>query len=97
MLKQRLARLEAMRRRSMRPAGVGPPVHRRLQSAQDLVDLIEEEVNNVRGAPWVAVLAKAQVIGRLVGVARAVLETNQIAARMSMLEAVLKRRKEEPS
>ena len=72
--------------------GRTPPPPRRLRTAQDVIDLLHEQVEAVRAEPGAGALEKAQVIGRLAGLARKAIETGELAARLEVLEAVLKRR-----
>jgi hypothetical protein len=60
-----------------------------------VLDLLEEQVEAVRAAPWTSKLDKARAIAALAGVARKTIETNVLAARVEILETVLKLRKEE--
>ena len=92
MIRHRIRKLEAQLDRCD-PAPVAP---RRLQTAQDVVDLIQEQVEALRMAPWVATLPKAQTIAVLAGIACKAIEDKNLAARVEMLETVLKRR-EKPS
>jgi hypothetical protein len=94
MIKPRLRRIEAILDRCEEPAaGRLPP--RSLQTAQDVIDLLEEQVEELRAAPWIGALQKAQVIAVLAGIARKAIETGTLAARLELLEAVLKPRQGE--
>jgi hypothetical protein len=92
MLKQRLRRVESILY-SGEPTHAKPPP-RRLQTVQDVIDLLEEQVEAVRAAPWTGPLDKARAIAYLAGVARKTIEANVLAARIEILETVLKLRKE---
>jgi hypothetical protein len=94
MIKQRLRRIEAFLNHSEPCARTRPPP-RRLQTVQDLIDLLEEQVDVVRAAPWASPLDKARAIAYLAGVARKALEAGVLAARIEMLESVLEQRKEQ--
>jgi hypothetical protein len=61
-----------------------------------VIELLGEQIEALRGAAWVGTAEKARVIGYLAGVARKALETATLAARIEMLEAVLKQRPGEP-
>ena len=92
MFKQRLRRVESVVQcvesgRAKLPA-------RRLQNIQDVIDLLEEQVEAVRAAPWASPLDKARAIAYLAGVARKSIESGILAARVEMLETVLNLRKE---
>jgi hypothetical protein len=88
MIKQRLRRIESILNQGDRPT----PPERELQNVQDVIDLLEEQVAAVRAAPWCSTIAKARVIGHLASVARKTMEVGFLAARIEMLEAVLKQR-----
>jgi len=91
MRKQRIRRLETLVER-LEAAGKPPP--RRLQTAQDVIDLLEEQVEALRAERWAGAVQTARAIGYLAGIARKAIETGNLAARLEMLEAVLKQRKE---
>lgn len=88
MIKQRLRRVESLLQQADRAAL--PP--RPLQNVQDVVDLLQEQVDALRRAPWIGTLDKARAIGYLAGVARHAIEAGKLAARVEMLELVLKQR-----
>jgi hypothetical protein len=69
-----------------------PP--RRLQTAQDVIDLLQEQVEAVRHEARAGTIEKARALGYLAGIARKAIETGNLAARLQLLEAVLKQRKE---
>jgi len=89
MFKQRLRRIEATLKRCHEQAL--PP--RQLQTVQDVIDLLEEQVEAIRAAPWCGTIAKARAIAQLASVARQTMESGVLAARLQALEAVLKHRK----
>jgi hypothetical protein len=91
MRKQRVRRLETLVRQ-LDAAGKPPP--RRLQTAQDVIDLLEEQVEALRAERWAGAVQKARAIGYLAGLARKAIEMGALAARLAMLEAVLRQRKE---
>jgi hypothetical protein len=93
MLKDRVRRIEALRKRcGDRPRGPAQPPPRHLQTAQDLIDLLEEQVEALRAAAWAGAVEKARAIGYLAEIARKTLETGKLASRLEMLELVLKQR-----
>jgi hypothetical protein len=94
MLKHRIRRLEVLVTDYAYRHGPKPPP-RQLQTAQDLIDLLQEQVEAVRSETWAGTLEKARVIGYLAGIARRTLETSTLAARLEILELVLKQRKGE--
>jgi hypothetical protein len=68
------------------------PVPFRLQTAADILSLIEEQVQAVRSDGEAGTLDKARVIGFLAGVALRAVETRNVAGRLEALESVLKAR-----
>jgi hypothetical protein len=68
-----------------------PP--RRVQTPQDVIDLLQEQVEAVRLEPMAGTIEKARALGYLAGLARKAIETGTLAARLEMLEAVLRQRK----
>jgi hypothetical protein len=70
------------------------PPPRRLQTAQDVIDLLQEQVEALRAERWAGAVPKARAIGYLAGISRKAIETGTLAARLEMLEAVLRQRKE---
>jgi hypothetical protein len=91
MNKQRIRRLET---KVQQLDAIAKPPPRRLHTAQDVIDLLHEQVETLRAAWWVATVPKARAIGYLAGIARKAIETGNLAARLEMLEVVLKQRKE---
>ena len=89
MRKQRLRRLETLVEQ-MDAAEKPPP--RRLQTAQDVIDLVEEQVEALRAERWAGAVQKARAIGYLAGIARKAIETGDLAARLEKLEASFKQR-----
>jgi hypothetical protein len=67
----------------------------RLQTAQDVIDLLQEQIEAVRGEQEAGTLEKARTIGFLAGVALRAIEAGNLAARIEMLELILKQRKTE--
>jgi hypothetical protein len=66
----------------------------RLQTAQDIIDLLQEQVAALRATRWADALQKARAIGYLAGIARKAIETGTLADRLEMLDVVLRQRKE---
>ena len=91
MRKQRIRRLETLVEQ-LDTAEKPPP--RRLQTAQDVIDLLQEQVEALRAHRWAGAVQKARAIGYLAGLARKAIETGNLAARLAMLEVVLRQRKE---
>ncbi len=74
--------------------GTSPvPIAFRLKTAADALALIEEQVNAVRQEKEANTMEKARTIGYLASVALKAIEAGNIAARIEMLETVLKQRK----
>jgi hypothetical protein len=74
------------------PGQVDLPAPFRLRVAQDLVGLLEEQIDAVRGDPAAGTLEKARCVGSLVNVALRALEQRDLTARIEALELVLKGR-----
>ena len=73
--------------------GTSPlPLPFRLQTASDVLALVEEQVEAVRFEEEAGTLEKARTVGFLAGVALKAIEAGNLAARVEMLEAVLKQR-----
>jgi hypothetical protein len=73
--------------------GTAPvPVTFRLQTAQDVIDLVQEQVQAVRADPEAKTLEKACAVGYLAGITLKAIEAGNLAARLENLEAVLKLR-----
>lgn len=68
------------------------PLPFRLKTAADVLQLLEEQVEAVRGEQEAGTLEKARTIGYLAGVALKAIEAGNLAARIEMLEMVLKQR-----
>jgi hypothetical protein len=97
MLKIRLRQMEGLLQRLARSRGGAPATTpRRLQTLQDVIDLLEEQVEAVRRDAGSAPLEKARVVGYLAGLARRAMETGTLAARLEILEQVLQRRRADP-
>jgi hypothetical protein len=71
-----------------------PPLPQPLQDAGDIVPLLHEQVEAVRADGTITPLERARAIGYLAGIARKAIETGNLAARLEILAAVLKQRKE---
>src|SRR4051794_20504916 len=72
------------------PGQVDLPPAFRLQTAHDLIGLLEEQIDAVRHDPAAGTLEKARCIGSLINVALRALEQRDLATRIEALEAVLK-------
>jgi hypothetical protein len=68
------------------------PLDFRLQTAQDVIDLLEEQVAAVRDEQEAGTIEKARTIGYLGGIALKAIEAGNLAARIDALEAILKAR-----
>ena len=64
-----------------------PPAPRQLQTARDVIDLLEEQVEALRSAAGVGAVEKARAIGYLAGIARRAIETGSLVERLEALEA----------
>jgi hypothetical protein len=67
---------------------------RRLQTAQDVIDILQEQVEAVRADLEASTLEKARLIGQLAGIALKAIEAGDLASRLEALEAILKERKQ---
>jgi len=68
------------------------PADFRLQTAQDVINLLQEQVLLVRAEPDASTIEKARTIGFLAGVALRAIEAGNLAGRLEALEMVLKQR-----
>jgi hypothetical protein len=68
------------------------PLPFRLQTAQDVLNLLQEQVQAVRSDKRASKLEKARTVGYLAGVLLRAIDAGNLAARIEMLERVLKRR-----
>jgi hypothetical protein len=73
----------------------GPPAPQPLRGIGDIVRLLHEQVEAVRADGAATPLEQARVLGYLAGLARKAIETGELAARLEILEAVLKQRPKE--
>src|SRR5215217_528594 len=69
------------------------PLPFRLKTAQDVLELLQEQINNVRQEPDAGTLEKARTTGYLAGIALKAVEVANRSARLEAVEQVLKRRK----
>jgi hypothetical protein len=74
------------------PCTTPVPLPFRLQTAADVLRLLEEHVEAVRAEREAGALEKARVVGYLAGVALKAIEAGNLAARIEALEAILKAR-----
>jgi hypothetical protein len=91
-MNSRIRHMEAFLNRLSAARGRATPPPRRLQTIGDVIDLLQEQVEAVRAESCAGTLEKARAIGYLAGLACKAIETGNLAARIEMLEAVLKRR-----
>ena len=68
------------------------PLPFRLQTAADVIDLLEEQIAAVRADAEAGTLEKARTIGYLAGIALKAIDAGNLAARIEALETVLKQR-----
>ena len=92
MIKHRIRRIEALLNRCDLQGRLQPP-SRALQTVQDVIDLLQEQVEAVRAERWAGTIEKARALAYLAGVARRALEDGTVAARIDVLEQVLNQRK----
>jgi hypothetical protein len=72
------------------PGSIDLPPAFRLRTAQDLVELVEQQIEAVQNDPDARTLDKARCIVSLVQVALKTLEQRDLTGRIEALEAVLK-------
>jgi hypothetical protein len=90
MSKQQIRRLEAVVHHLAAVVGGAPALRpRRLQTAQDVIDLLHEQVEALRAATWLGPVEKARAVGYLASLARQAIETHDLAVRLEKLEAAL--------
>lgn len=77
---------------SQTPGQTSLPVEFRLQTAQDALILIVEQVGIVRSAEEVGKLEKARCLGYLATIALKAIETGDLAVRLEAMERALKQR-----
>ena len=92
MIKNHIRRMEALMSRLAAVARdqVAPPP-RRLQTAQDVIDLLQEQVEALRAETQADAIQKARALGYLADLARKAIETGSLAARLDALEGGMKR------
>ena len=78
----------------MQAGATEQPPPRQLKTAQDVIDLLHEQVEMLRGVRWANAVQKARAIGYLAGIARKAIETGTLAERLEILDIVLRQRKE---
>ena len=76
------------------PSTTQLPADFRLQTAADVLALVEEQVAAVRSDAEAKTLEKARTIGYLAGIALKAVEAGNVAARLEAVEVALKRRKQ---
>jgi len=62
------------------------PPRRQLQTAQDVIDLLQEQVEALRAETQAGAVQKARVLGYLAELSRKAIETGSLAARLEALE-----------
>ena len=79
---------------STTPCTTPIPTAFRLATAADVLELIEEQVGEVRRDVLASKVERARCIGYLASIALKAIEAGNVAARVEELERVLKRRNE---
>jgi hypothetical protein len=96
MIKNHIRRMEVLVSRlaaALRDGTAPPP--RRLQTAQDVIDLLQEQVEALRAETQAGAVEKARALGYLAGIARQAIETGNLAARLEVLEKAQQQRGQE--
>jgi hypothetical protein len=65
------------------------PSEFRLRTAEDLVELVQEQIDAVRHDPAARAIEKARCIALLIGVALRTLEQRDLTSRLEAIEAIL--------
>lgn len=94
MLKKRIQRIESVARRCVSGDASHLPQATKIRTPEDLLNLLDEQIDAIRATPWAGPMQKAQAIGVLAGIARKVMDDHTTAARIEVLEAVLKQRRQ---
>jgi hypothetical protein len=95
-IRYRLRQLEGLLSRlSAAATGRTTTRPRRLQTAKDVIDVLEEQMEALRSDVGIGAVEKARAIAYLAGAARKAIETGTLAARLEMLETVLNKRSKE--
>jgi len=87
MIKERIRRMEDLVNRlaaALRQQAA--PLPRQLQTAQDVIDLLQEQVEALRAETQAGAVQKARAVGYLAELARKAIETGSLAARLDALE-----------
>jgi hypothetical protein len=97
MIKNHIRRMEVLVSRLAAALRDGTaPAPRRLQTAQDVIDLLQEQVEALRAETRAGAVEKARALGYLASLARQAIETGNLVARLEVLEAAQKQRGQEP-
>lgn len=90
---QRLRRLENLVERLAAVLRQQPAAQpRQLQTAQDVIELLHEQIETIRFASYSDAVKQGRAIGYLANLARQAIETGDLAARLEKLEASLEQR-----
>jgi hypothetical protein len=73
--------------------GQSKPEERPMQTPQDVIDLVEEQIEALRAEDSLGTLEKARALGALAAIARKAIDSGKVATRIEMLDAVLQGRK----
>jgi hypothetical protein len=73
--------------------GQSRPEERPVQTPQDVIDLVEEQIESLRAEDSLGTLEKARALGSLATIARKAIESGKVATRIELLDAVLHGRK----
>jgi hypothetical protein len=78
---------------NLTPAKTPLPLEFKLQTAQDVIDLLAEQIAAVKQDKEAGTLEKARTVGYLLTIALKAIETANLEARIEALERVLAERK----
>jgi len=90
--KRRDYQREYKRLQRLTPAQVSIPLEFKLKTAQDILELLAEQISAVKRDPEAGTLEKARTIGYLASIALRAVETAELEARVEEIERMLENR-----
>jgi len=81
-----------LQRGALTPAQVSIPLEFKLKTAQDILELLAEQICAVKRDPEAGTLEKARTIGYLASIALRAVETAELEARVEAIERMLENR-----
>jgi CII-binding regulator of phage lambda lysogenization HflD len=92
--KKRDYQREYKRLQRLTPAQVSIPLEFKLKTAQDILELLAEQICAVKRDPEAGTLEKARTIGYLASIALRAVETAELEVRVEEIERMLENREE---